>query len=232
MMIKSWTWLWVAGAALVFFGSALAWLAMLLLRGNRSDVMAMLPLAPEQNVELRAAGEVLLRIEVPRRATDYRQFQFALVEPQTGKITTMTYNPLTASGAVYGTTTMKVPIGRMTATLPGSHIVRVAGMTAGKDYSAYRLMLSRPYLGRMIFQIVGIVTCGVGTLLSLLWGLWLMGLITSGSSPVAPPSAAAPAQTVDLTTWKRSQQQPRNSRRPVFFSLVTSAATIDRRAFG
>jgi len=219
MMIKSWTWLWVAGAALVFFGSALAWLAMLLLRGNRSDVMAMLPLAPEQNVELRAAGEVLLRIEV-------------LVEPQTGKITTMTYNPLTASGAVYGTTTMKVPIGRMTATLPGSHIVRVAGMTAGKDYSAYRLMLSRPYLGRMIFQIVGIVTCGVGTLLSLLWGLWLMGLITSGSSPVAPPSAAAPAQTVDLTTWKRSQQQPRNSRRPVFFSLVTSAATIDRRAFG
>jgi hypothetical protein len=33
-------------------------------------------------------------------------------------------------------------------------------------------MFSRPYLGRMVLQIIAIVICAIGMLLSLLLGLW------------------------------------------------------------
>ena len=181
MIIKSWTWLLVAGVAIVVLGFMLAWLVGRLLRSNRADVQTTLPLVQEQKVDLAAAGEMVLRIEMPRFDTDHRRLQFEIVESLSGKVITMAHRGRTNSGATYGVTTMKVPIGRMAVSQPGSYIIRVAGMTAGKDYSAYRLMFSQPYLARMAFQIVGIALCGVGMLLSLLWGLWLMGLLTSGT---------------------------------------------------
>jgi hypothetical protein len=72
---------------------------------------------------------------------------------------------------------MQVPIGRMIAARTGVYAVRVEGLQPGKDYSSYRLILSRPYMGRMVLQIVAIVVCGVGMLLSLIWALWLAGLL-------------------------------------------------------
>lgn len=35
-----------------------------------------------------------------------------------------------------------------------------------------RLLFSKPYLGRMVLQIIGIVLCAIGLLLSLLLGAW------------------------------------------------------------
>ena len=182
LIIKSWPWLIVSGVIIVVLGFALAWLVGRLLRSNRADVRIVLPLVQEQKVGLPAAGEMVLRIEMPRFDTDYRRLQFEIVESQSGKATKMAHRGRTNSGATYAVTTMKVPIGRMTVSHPGSYIIRTAGMTPEKDYSAYRLEFSRPYLGRMALQIVGIALCGVGMLLSLLWGLWLMGLLTSGTS--------------------------------------------------
>jgi hypothetical protein len=182
MIIKSWPWLMVSGVIIIVLGFALAWLVGRLLRSNRADVQIVLPLVQEQKADMPAAGEMVLRIEMPRFDTDHRRLQFEIVESQSGNVITMAHRGRTNSGATYAVTTMKVPIGRMTVSHPGSYVIRVAGMTADKDYSAYRLMFSRPYLGRMAFQIVGIALCGVGMLLSLLWGLWLMGLLTSGTS--------------------------------------------------
>src|SRR5688572_12653001 len=182
MIIKSWTGLMVAGAAIAIFGFLLVWLVGRLLRSNRADVQTTLPLVQEQEVDLAVAEEMVLRIEMPRIDTDYRRLQFEIVESRSGKVITMAHRGRAKSGATYGVTTMKLPIGRMTVSPAGRYIIRVAGMTADKDYSAYRLMFSRPYLARMAFQIVGIVLCGVGMLLSLLWGLWLMGLLKSDPS--------------------------------------------------
>jgi len=54
----------------------------------------------------------------------------------------------------------------------GTYIVWVIGLQAGADYSGSRIMLSRPYLARLVLQIVGIVVCAIGMLLSLLLALW------------------------------------------------------------
>jgi hypothetical protein len=212
MVIKSFGLLSLAIALFLLLGAALVWFVIHLLRGNQNSLLAAMALTPEQEVRVEAPGEVVLLIEVPRLATDFRNFQIEVIDQQSGQGATMKYQYLTAQQAVYGLTTMKVPVGRMTVTQPGAYFVRVSGLQVGKNYSNYHLLLSRPYLGRMAFQIVGIVVSGVGMLLSVLWACWLLGLMRPAASPTPQPLAPAtnvPGHTIDLETWKRQQQSPK-----------------------
>jgi hypothetical protein len=59
---------------------------------------------------------------------------------------------------------MQVPVGPA-AMLRSAYVVRIGGLQAGNDYSRYRLMISRPYIGRLTLQIIGLVLCGVAILL-------------------------------------------------------------------
>ena len=211
MVIKSWSLLTAAGLAFLLLGAGLIWFVLHLLRSNRGDLLASAGLAGEQEINLPSPGAVVVLLETPRTASDFREFQIELTEKQTGRAVKMKYEFATAQGAVYALKTMKVPFGRMTAPRAGPYVVRVSGLRDGKDYSDYRLMLSRPYLGRMVFQIIGIVICGVGMLLSVIWAAWLAGLLKPGETAAVPavqPTSGVPGKTIDLETWKR-QQQPR-----------------------
>jgi hypothetical protein len=70
----------------------------------------------------------------------------------------------------------------------------------------------------MVLQIIGIVICGVGMLLSLLLGSWQVLPLQSNvpsPTPAATPAGGVPGRTIDLETWKRlRQQQPSPSQRP------------------
>ena len=167
----------MAGTAFVLLGAGLAACVIGLIRDNRNDILASAPIVREQEVRLARAGEVVVMVETPRTATDYRAFQIQLVDQQNGQSVTLAYSLMTAKGAVYGVTTMQVPFGRMNAH-PGTYFVRMAGLREGKDYSECRLILSRPYMGRMAAQIIGIVLCGVGMLLSIICAAWMAGLLT------------------------------------------------------
>jgi hypothetical protein len=68
--------------------------------------------------------------------------------------------------------TVRIPFGRVTVARPGGYLVRVTGLDPARDYSRTRILLSRPYLGRMAVQIVGIVLCGVAALLCLILASW------------------------------------------------------------
>lgn len=174
----------IPAVTFVLLGIGLVWCVTNLVRGNRSDTLASGSIIPQQEITLAVSGDVVVLMEVPRTAADFRGFQIDLVEKQTGQVaSTMKYCVVTAQGTVYGVTTMKVPFGRIPLRA-SAYVVRIAGLQMGQDYSNYRLEFSRPYLGRMALQIVGIVLCGVGMLLSLLWGLWLAGLLKSGSGSV------------------------------------------------
>jgi len=145
-----------------------------LVAGNRGDLLAWAPLAGEGQLALRSAGEVVVMLEVPRLSTDYRNFQIQLLDRQSGQVTVLRFSYATAQSSVYGITTVQVPFGRFEAHA-SVYETRVSGLTPGADYSRYRLILSRPYIGRMAIQIVAIVLCGAGMLGSLIWGCWLMG---------------------------------------------------------
>jgi len=172
MIVKSWSMLVLASVVFVLLGCVLTWFVARLLRSNREQMLATAALVTEQELTIREPGEVVLLLETPRFGSDYRNFEFEVVEKATGQTTKMKYDYMRAQGAVYGVTTMRVPLGRMTAQHAGTFLVRVSGLQVGKDYSGSRVMFSRPYLGRMVSQILGIVVCGIGMLLSLLFALW------------------------------------------------------------
>ena len=172
MIVKSWSMLALASVLFVTFGRVLTQFVVRLLRSNREQMLATAALVPEQELTIREPGEVVLLLETPRFGSDFRNFEFEVVEKATGQTTKMKYDYIRAQGAVYGVTTMRVPLGRMTAQHAGMFLVHVSGLQTGKDYSGSRVMFSRPYLGRMVSQILGIVVCGIGALLSLLFALW------------------------------------------------------------
>ena len=166
------------GVAFILFGVGLVLCVTGLVRGNRESVVATAPLIQEQEIRLppSTGGEILVLVETPRTAADYGGFQIQFVEKQTGQVVTLGYSMMRAQGTVYGVTTMKVPFGRLPAR-PGVYTVRISGMQPGADYSRYGLILSKPYMGRMALQIIGIVLCGVGMLLTAIGVAWSAGLL-------------------------------------------------------
>lgn len=211
MIVKSWSILILASIAFVALGCVLIWIVVRLLRSNRNQVLATAALVPSQELTIREPGELLLLVETPRFGSDYRNFEFEVIEKSTGHTTKMKYDFARAQGATYGVTTMRIPVGRMNAQQADTYLLRVAGLQLGKDYSRYRILLSRPYLARMALQIVGIVICGIGMLLSLLLALWQVLPLQEDESPavstVASPTPGVPGHTIDLETWKRQQRQ-------------------------
>ena len=172
MGIKSLPLLVVAAVAALIFLCLLIRVIAALLRSNRKQLVATGPLIEEQEFKLTEASPLLLMVEVPRFGSAFRHLQFEVVEQASGQLTRLGYDFLRAQGAVYGVTTMRVPIGRLPSVRPGRYLVRVLGLQPETSYSSSRIMLSRPYLGRMVLQIIGIVFCAIGLLLSVLLGLW------------------------------------------------------------
>jgi hypothetical protein len=177
MMIKSG--MGLAMAVVVFgLGSAgAAWMAARLIRGNRAAVVSSLPLVVQQTVVVESPGDLVLSIEVPRLATDYRQWEFEVGESRSKRSHIMKWGGPRSTGAVTGISTVKIPLGHLNLVHPDQLTLRVKGLAPDTDYSAYRIVLARPHILRMAVQITGLVLCGVGMLLSLIWGLWLMGVV-------------------------------------------------------
>lgn len=171
MEFRSLPLLTVAGISFVGFAVLLTCVVVALLRSNKRQFVATGRLVAEQEFDLPAMS-LLLLLEVPRFGSDFRDLQFELIGQPADKVITLSYNLFGARGAVYGVTTMRVPIGRLTLQRSGRYLVRVHGLRAGAENTRSRILFSRPYLGRMIVQIIAIVSFAIGLLLSLLLGLW------------------------------------------------------------
>jgi hypothetical protein len=206
MIVKSWSLLAVAGTVFTLLAIGLVCCIVQLVKGNRGDTLLSAALVPQQEINLPGVGEVVVLVQMPQLASGFSDLQIEFTEKASGHTQTMKYSYASAQGAVHGFDGVKMRFGRMTIPREATYVARVSGLSPGKDYSNYRLIFSRPYLGRMTLQIVGIVACGVGMLGCLIWGAWLAGLMKQGTHTSEP--AGVPGQTVDLETWKRQQQNP------------------------
>jgi hypothetical protein len=135
MVIKSLPLLVASITAFFLLGGLLVWVVVRLLRSNREQLLASGPMTVEQEFALREAAALLLLIEVPRFGSGFRQLEFEVVERASGRATKLSYDFVRAQGAVYGVTTMRVPLGRVIVERPGSYLVRVGGLRPGADYS-------------------------------------------------------------------------------------------------
>jgi hypothetical protein len=151
-----------------------------MLKDNRNDRLVSVPLAPELEIVLPSTGKARLLVECPRIAAKHRSLRIALTEQQTGQTIAAEYSTVTAQGAVYGVSTMQVPFGQPALLRAGAYHARITGLDPAGDYSRYRLVLSRPYIGRLALQIVVLVLCGVGMLLDAIWVAWSNGWMKTG----------------------------------------------------
>ena len=181
MTIKSGTGVALASVAFVFFSVGAGWIALRLIRSNRAAVISMLPLVPEQSVAVAAPGELVVSVEVPRLTTEYRQWEIEIAERKSQRVHSMKWGGPRATGAVTGLSTIKIPIGRINLLQSDTLTVRVKGLVSPDAGETSQLVFARPHLARMALQIVGLVIGGVGTLLSLLWALWLVGLLKASA---------------------------------------------------
>ena len=177
MTVESGAWLAVAVVAFGLSCLGAGWMALRLIRSNRAAMISTLPLLPEQTVAIESHGELVASIEVPRMTTEYREWEFEIVEAGSGQRHLMRYGGPRSTGAVTGISTVKIPLGRFKLAQPGKLTVSVKGITSDANYSTYHVVLARAHLARMALQIAGLVLCGVGTLLSLIWTLWLLGVV-------------------------------------------------------
>jgi hypothetical protein len=176
----------LAGGIFLILIPGLICCAVGLVKGNRGDTLASATLAPQQEINFPVAGEIVVLVQMPQLASGFDKLQIELTEKQSGHTDVLKYSYSQAQGAVHGFDGVKMPFGHITAPRAGVYVARVAGLDSGKDYSAYRLIFSRPYLGRMTLQIIGIVFCAVGMLGCLIWATWLAGLMKQGASGGLP----------------------------------------------
>jgi len=185
VMIQSKGLLVFAGVAFILFGIALVWCVVSMLKSNRTDILASAPLAVEQEIQIPYTSKARILLETPRTSSEYSNLRIELIERQTGRSVTGAYSFVTAQGAVYGVTTMQVPFGPEMSLPAGVYLARISGLQAGNDYSRYRLLISRPYIGRLTLQIIALVLCGVAMMLDLVWAAWLAGLMKPADQPGA-----------------------------------------------
>jgi len=91
MIVKSWGVLLLASSLFLALSCLLTWLAIRFLRSNRDQVLATGALMPEQELTISEPGELVLLLETPRLSSDYRNFEFEIVEQATGEKARMKY---------------------------------------------------------------------------------------------------------------------------------------------
>ena len=99
MTVKSWPLLIAAGASVITLGSLLIWAVAKLLRSNREQIVATLPLAREQKFEFSEPSSLLLMVEVPRIGSGFRDLAFEIGDESTGQLTRLSYDFVRARGA-------------------------------------------------------------------------------------------------------------------------------------
>ncbi len=165
----------LAIGAVLFLGclAGAIYFAVGLYRTIQTSGLASLPVDRPTEIAL-PSSEIVLEVDTPRLSHEYRQFEVQVTEMSTREVTRFAYQPSIVGRESYGVTTMRVPFGRMLAR-EGKYLLRIEHLRTGADYSSTRLILSRPYMGRMAGHIIALVLCAAGTLGSLIWSAWLAG---------------------------------------------------------
>jgi hypothetical protein len=143
----------VLGAAL------LAYSIMRLLAVVRASVIARVPAVPEQDVEFKEAGQIVLCIETTHFGSAFSGVDFALRDAVGRDLASA---PIVFRTKVSGFARVRLSVRTFEIPRAGRYRLVAIGIPPGRDMSEAALVLTRPFAGAMVLWILGIVLGGFG----------------------------------------------------------------------
>lgn len=139
-------------------GALLVYAIVRLVAVVRASVIARVPAVPEQDVEFREAGQVVLCIESTRFDTAFGGVQFALSDAAGRAVPSA---PILFRTMVSGISRVRLSVRTFEIPRRGRYRLVATGIAPGRDMSRAALVFTRPVAVVMVLWILGIVLGGV-----------------------------------------------------------------------
>jgi hypothetical protein len=143
----------VVGAALLGYS------IMRLLAVVRASVIARVPAVPEQDVDLKEAGQIVLCIETTHFGSAFAGVDFALRDSAGRDVPSA---PIVFRTKVSGFARVRLSVRAFEIVRPGRYRLVASGIPPGRDMSESALVFTRPFAAAMVFWILAIVLGGFG----------------------------------------------------------------------
>jgi hypothetical protein len=146
---------WMSIPAFVIFVTLLIFCIARVVRTMRQARLLDVPLLPQQEVEFREAGRVVLAMEGPFFSRRFAGLEYELVGPD--GISVQSRRALfRARSSSFTKAKMELRVYNVTA--PGRHLFQIRNIGDEQPTDAeHRMVFTRPHLGRSIAYVIGIV---------------------------------------------------------------------------
>ncbi len=147
--------LWISGLTFVISLFFMVFFIIKLVRLVRRATILRVPILEKQNIEFTEAGRVVLCIEGSLFTTRFRNLGYELSMRNGERISAIT--PL-LPGKTSSFSRARIQIQSYEIPTPGFYVLRIKGLEADQqDDSDHQIVFTRPYIGRMVGYIIGIV---------------------------------------------------------------------------
>jgi hypothetical protein len=162
---------------LVISAALLAMTIVRLVRLAGGVVLLRVPLATEQDVDLKTAGPIVLNLESPLLTTFPGHLAFSLRDRTSGRLVPTERALVRTHSSSF--TRARLSVQRFEVDTPGTYTLRIDGMAPGADYAQFALVFARPFGLALPLHIVGIVVFAGGLIASIVF----TALAVSGKLP-------------------------------------------------
>jgi hypothetical protein len=162
---------------LVISAALLAMTIVRLVRLAGGVVLLRVPLATEQDVDLKTAGPMVLNLESPLLTTIPGHLAFSLRDRTSGRLVPTERALVRTHSSSF--TRARLSVQRFEVDTPGTYTLRIDGMAPGADYAQFALVFARPFGLALPLHIIGIVVFAGGLIASIVF----TALAVSGKLP-------------------------------------------------
>jgi hypothetical protein len=148
-------WIWIGGPLMLISATALGLLIAGTVRMVRKAQLFRVPLAERQEVGFAEAEQVVLSVEGPRFSTRFGNLAYEL---RAGDGTRVEGRPVLLRTETAAVSTVRLEILTYDIPRPGRYVLRIGGLGAPQaDDARHAIVFGRPYLGRLVAHILGMI---------------------------------------------------------------------------
>jgi hypothetical protein len=148
-------WIWIGAPLMLISAVALGMLIASTVSMVRKAQLFRVPLVERQEVGFAEAEQVVLSVEGPRFSTRFGNLAYEL---RAGDGTRVEGRPVLLRTETAAVSTVRLEILTYDIPRPGRYVLRIGGLGAPQaDDARHAIVFGRPYLGRLVAHILGMI---------------------------------------------------------------------------